>query len=116
MNRFDKFAARASGVVSHAAFFLACVAMVVLWAPSILFIHNLDTWQLIINTSTTIITFLMVAILENSTQQFENATNAKLDTILKGLSELHETNSELLDNMIGAEESIGAKKPPADVE
>ena len=84
MTFFDKFAGRASGWVSSAPFFTFCVLMVLVWAPSILVIKSLDTWQLIINTTTTIITFLMVAILENSTKQFENAVHRKLDALLNG--------------------------------
>lgn len=84
MSFFDRFAERASNWVSSAPFFTFCVLMVVVWGPSILVIRNLDTWQLIINTTTTIITFLMVAILENSTKQFENAVHKKLDALLNG--------------------------------
>ena len=84
MTFFDRFAERASGWVSSAPFFSFCVLMVLVWAPSILIIKSLDTWQLIINTTTTIITFLMVAILENSTKQFENAVHKKLDALLTG--------------------------------
>lgn len=86
MTFFDKFAERASRIVSHAPFFTFCVLLVLTWAPSILVFRNLDTWQLIINTTTTIITFLMVALLENSTRQFENAVNQKLDAQTRGIA------------------------------
>ena len=88
MTFFDKFAERASSWVSSAPFFTFCVLMVLVWAPSILVIKSLDTWQLIINTTTTIITFLMVAILENSTKQFENAVHRKLDALLNGQADV----------------------------
>ena len=63
---FDRFASAAARVASRAWFFCFCVLLVVLWAPSIILIRSIDTWQLIINTLTTIITFLMVALLQNS--------------------------------------------------
>jgi hypothetical protein len=58
---FDRFAARASNAASRAWFFTLCVLLVALWAPSVLVLRDIDTWQLIINTVTTIITFLLVA-------------------------------------------------------
>ncbi len=60
---FDRFAGWAALLASRATFFAFCVLLIVLWAPSILVLHKVDTWQLIINTATTIITFLMVALL-----------------------------------------------------
>lgn len=84
MSFFDRFAERASSWVSSAPFFTFCLLLVLVWGPSIIIIRDVDTWQLIINTTTTIITFLMVAILENSTKQFENSVHQKLDALLNG--------------------------------
>lgn len=81
--------------------------MVVLWLPSILIIRNLDTWQLVINTTTTIFTFLMVAVLENSTQRFEDSVHAKLDGVLDLLGELKETSTEEAEQTKGIEKEIG---------
>jgi low affinity Fe/Cu permease len=86
---FDRFATRASHFVSRAPFFAFCVILVVVWAPT-MFLMKLDTSQLIINTATTIITFLMVAILQNSQTRFEAATNKKLNAIADALSDLLE--------------------------
>ena len=58
---FDHFAGWSSRMVGRAAFFAFCVLLVVVWAPTIFLLQSVDTWQLIINTITTIITFLMVA-------------------------------------------------------
>ena len=63
---FDRFAEKVAEIASRAWFFVFCVLLVVLWAPSTLFLGNIDTWQLIINTATTIITFLLVALLQNT--------------------------------------------------
>src|SRR5215210_7176153 len=63
---FDRFAGHAAQLASRAWFFAFCVLLILLWAPSITVIGSVDTWQLIINTATTIVTFLMVALLQNS--------------------------------------------------
>jgi hypothetical protein len=68
---FDRFAGGASLVASRATFFAFCVLLVVLWLPSWFLIQDLDLWQLIINTVTTIVTFLMVALLQNSQRSAE---------------------------------------------
>ena len=61
---FDRFAEAASEFASHAIFFIACALLVVLWLPSYFIVGNLNTsGSLIINTLTTIITFLLVALL-----------------------------------------------------
>jgi low affinity Fe/Cu permease len=85
---FDRFAAHASDVSSGALFFIFCAALVVLWLPSYFLLRSLNTWQLIINTITTIITFLLVALLQNSQRRVEDAMNDKLDAIADGLADL----------------------------
>ena len=85
---FDRFAEEASEFASHAVFFIACVALVAVWAPSYFAIRSLNTWQLIINTITTIVTFLLVALLQNSQRRSEQAIHAKLDALAEGLADL----------------------------
>jgi hypothetical protein len=85
---FDMFAGVASQVASRAAFFTFCVLLVVVWAPSIFLLRQVDTWQLIINTVTTIITFLMVALLQNSQTRSDQAVQHKLNAIADGLADL----------------------------
>ena len=85
---FDRFASAAARVASRAWFFCFCVLLVVLWAPSIILIRSIDTWQLIINTLTTIITFLMVALLQNSQTRADQALQHKLNAIADSLSDL----------------------------
>jgi Low affinity iron permease len=85
---FDRFAGMASAVVGRAAFFAFCVLLILIWAPSIVVLRDVDTWQLIINTATTIITFLMVALLQNSQTRNEQAVHHKLNAIADGLSDL----------------------------
>lgn len=85
---FDKFAEGASRLASRAWFFAFCVLMVVVWAPSILVLKKVDTWQLIINTLTTIVTFLMVALLQNSQTRADQAVQHKLNAIADALADL----------------------------
>jgi len=85
---FDRFAKAAAGFFSKPWFFAICVMLVVVWAPSILLIRNVDTWQLIINTATTIITFLMVALLQNTQTRNDESTQDKLNAIADGLADL----------------------------
>jgi low affinity Fe/Cu permease len=84
---FDRFAHRCAEVVSKAPFFTFCVALVVVWAPTILF-TDFDTWQLLINTPTIIITFLLVALLQNTQRRGEQAIHIKLDAIADGMADL----------------------------
>ena len=84
---FDRFAQRSAELVSKAPFFVFCVVLVVVWAPTILF-TDFDTWQLLINTPTTIITFLLVALLQNTQRRGEQAIHVKLDAIADGMADL----------------------------
>jgi low affinity Fe/Cu permease len=85
---FDRFADRASQVVSRAPFFAFCVLLVVVWIPSYFAFGSIDTWQLVINTVTTIVTFLLVALLQNSQTRADQALQQKLNAIAEGLAEL----------------------------
>jgi low affinity iron permease len=85
---FDRFAGWAAQLVGRAFFFSFCVILVVVWLPTIFVLHDIDTWQLVINTVTTIITFLMVALLQNSQTRSDQALQHKLNAIADGLADL----------------------------
>jgi hypothetical protein len=85
---FDTFAGWSSKLASRAAFFTFCVLLVVVWAPTIIVLRDVNTWQLIINTVTTIVTFLMVALLQNSQTRSDQAVQHKLNAIADGLADL----------------------------
>ena len=112
---FDRFAARASDFVSEAVFFLACVLLVVVWLPSYFVFRDVDTWQLVINTATTIVTFLLVALLQNSQRRNELAMNAKLDALADGLADLMEgiapENAKLQSDMRELRTAVGIEEP-----
>ncbi|RRR98750.1 hypothetical protein EIW28_16470 [Glycomyces terrestris] len=84
---FDHLASHVADFASRAWFFSCCVLLVLLWAPLIIF-FDFDTWQLIINTPTTIITFLMVALLQNTQSRNEKAVQHKLNAMADALSHL----------------------------
>jgi low affinity Fe/Cu permease len=92
---FDRFADHASTVVSRAPFFAFCVLLVVVWLPSYFAFGNIDTWQLIINTITTIVTFLLVALLQNSQTRSDLALQQKLNAIADGLASLMAAQKDL---------------------
>lgn len=87
---FENFAERATSVAGGAAFFVGCVVLVVLWLATYFIFGDPDTWQLVINTVTTIITFLLVALLQNSQRRSASAIHEKLDAIADGLADLME--------------------------
>jgi low affinity Fe/Cu permease len=97
MGLFDRFAERASHFTSRAWFFGFCVVLVLVWAPSLPLFGSLDTWQLVINTATTIITFLLVALLQNSQWRGNKATNQKLDAVAGGLADTMDAMDQVLD-------------------
>lgn len=84
---FDRFAGHAATFASRAPFFAACVLLIIVWAPTI-FLLSFDTSQLLINTATTIVTFLLVALLQNSQTRNDQATQHKLNAIADGLADL----------------------------
>ncbi len=88
LSLFDRFATASSRYVSRAWFFALCVLLVLVWAPSYFLIRQIDTWQLIINTATTIVTFLLVALLQNSQYRADEAIQHKLNAIAEGLGDL----------------------------
>ncbi|MBO9520838.1 MAG: low affinity iron permease family protein [Nocardioidaceae bacterium] len=91
---FDEFAERSASVFSRAPFFVFCVVVLLLWAPSYFLIRDGDEWQMIVHTVTTIITFLMVAILQNSEWRANAAVQGKLNAIAGALAELMDAETD----------------------
>ncbi len=71
----------------------------VVWAPTIFLLKSVDTWQLIINTVTTIITFLMVALLQNSQTRSDQAVQHKLNAIADAIADLMAHTSDASDHV-----------------
>jgi low affinity Fe/Cu permease len=80
---FTKFSTAVSKWTGRPPVFATCCVLVVIWAASGPIFKFSDTWQLVINTSTTIITFLMVFLIQNTQNRDNNALHAKLDELIR---------------------------------
>lgn len=80
---FSDLAAHVARATGRPLTFALCVAVVLVWAASGPFFHFSDTWQLIINTGTTIVTFLMVFLIQNTQNRDGAAIQAKLDELIR---------------------------------
>jgi low affinity Fe/Cu permease len=82
---FRKFSQVSAQVVGSSWAFIVSVLIIVVWAATGPMFHYSDTWQLIINTGTTVITFLMVFIIQNTQNRDAKAIHLKLDELIKGV-------------------------------
>ena len=82
---FNRFTSAVSVVLGHAWVFVTALVLLLVWGISGPFFGFSDTWQLIVNTSTTIVTFLMVFIIQNTQNRDNMAMNVKLDAIMEKL-------------------------------
>src|SRR5258705_12803375 len=115
---FRKFAHRTSrGVGSPWAFILA-VLVIVVWGLTGPIFHFSDTWQLVINTGTTIVTFLMVFLIQNTQNRDAIAIHLKLDELIRALKgarnklvDLEELSDEELEELRLEFRRLGAEQP-----
>ncbi|HET6680878.1 MAG TPA: low affinity iron permease family protein [Gemmatimonadaceae bacterium] len=91
---FVRFAKALSTGAGRPATFAAAVALIVIWAVSGPVFGFSDTWQLVINTSTTIITFLMVFLIQHTQNRDTEAIQLKLDEIIRSV---HGARNDLID-------------------
>jgi low affinity Fe/Cu permease len=85
---FDRLADRADAMFSHPAFFVFEIALVVVWGATGWLFDWSDTWHLLINTPTTIITFLLVGLSANTTRRANGASQQKLNALVRAVAEL----------------------------
>jgi low affinity Fe/Cu permease len=86
---FGKAAARTAACVGTPWAFSFAVVVVVIWAISGPHYHYSDTWQLVINTGTTIVTFLMVFLIQNTQNRDARALHLKLDELIRSVQAAH---------------------------
>ena len=103
---FRLFARRSSAMLGSAWAFAGALLVILIWLVTGPTFHYSDTWQLIINTGTTIITFLMVFLIQNTQNRDAKAMHLKLDEIIRALKkarnelvDLEELSDEELDRL-----------------
>jgi low affinity Fe/Cu permease len=87
---FNHFATKTSTAAGQPVTFVIAVLIILVWGVTGPMFHYSDTWQLIINTGTTIVTFLMVFLIQNSQNRDGAAMQAKLDELLRAVDKARE--------------------------
>ena len=91
---FQALAATVSAVVGSKWAFSAALLVIAAWAVLGPYFHYSDTWQLVVNTATTIVTFLMVFLIQNTQNRDARAIHLKLDEIIRSIRHAH---NEMID-------------------
>ncbi len=84
-DRFRHFAQHAASVVGTPWAFAVAVAVIAVWAVTGPLFHYSDTWQLVINTGTTVVTFLMVFVIQSTQNRDAHAIHLKLDELIRAV-------------------------------
>ena len=119
---FARFAQWTATQAGKSYTFLAALLIVIGWAASGPLFHFSDTWQLVINTGTTIVTFLMVFLIQNSQNRDTTAIQAKLDELIRAtrlannaMLNLEDLDDETLERLREHYRKLG-ERSPGDVE
>jgi len=106
MNLFNAFAQRTASVMGSAPIFLAAVFLVAVWAITGPYFHYSESWQLVVNTGTNIITFWMVFVIQNTQNRDARTMHLKLDELIRSIKDarndminLDELTDEQLDHI-----------------
>jgi len=119
MNRlFNWIAARISSFAGQSYAFIGALMLIAIWGITGPIFHYSDTWQLVINTATTIVTFLMVFLIQNSQNRDAAAMQAKLDELLRAVAKArgdfigieHLTDAEIEKIRAALERETGNRK------
>jgi low affinity Fe/Cu permease len=106
---FAHFATRASTFAGHYVTFLGAVAVILVWAVSGPIFGFSETWQLVINTGTTIVTFLMVFLIQNTQNRDALAVHLKLDELIYAMESADDTLMRAEDETIEELEALKQK-------
>lgn len=122
---FADIANRTSQVAGRAITFLIAIGVVLIWAATGHWFQYSDTWQLVINTGTTIITFLMVFLIQNSQNRDSAAIQLKLDELIRvstarnslvGIERLTDEEIEEIRTKSGSHASAAKKMEPGSIQ
>ena len=94
---FHKFAVKVAKLAGSPWMFAGALALITLWILTGPIFHFSDTWQLVINTGTTIITFLMVFLIQNTQSRESEAMQLKLDELLRAVTKARTSLVDLED-------------------
>lgn len=94
---FRKFAHKISVAAGSSYIFVAALIIILVWALTGPIFHFSDSWQLVINTGTTIITFLMVFLIQNTQNRDSRALHLKLDELIRAMKNARNTLVDLED-------------------
>ena len=113
---FGKFASSASSWLGSKWAFIGAILVILVWATTGPLFHFSDTWQLVINTGTTIVTFLMVFLIQNTQNRDAKAINLKLNELIYATAaagdqmlDIEKLSDEELDTMQARYEQIRAE-------
>lgn len=89
---FENFVEAANRLVSSAPFFVVCVGIVVAWLLSFPLFHDLKSWQVVIHTVASVMTLLLLVLLENASRRAEEAGQEKLNVIAEAVAALMDSH------------------------
>jgi low affinity Fe/Cu permease len=119
---FGQFAAQTSSLLGSRWAFTCAVLIILIWAAAGPLYHFSDTWQLVINTGTTIITFLMVFLIQNTQNRDARAINLKLNELIHAIDkaknrmiDIENLSDEELNELAATYESIRLKSRAREV-
>ncbi|TQL69771.1 low affinity iron permease [Nocardioides albertanoniae] len=92
-NWFERFVEAVTHVVSHAPFFYVIVVVLVLWAASFPFWPSSTKWELGLHTGSSVLSLLLLVLLQNAGRRSEEASHEKLNVIASALSDLMESRA-----------------------
>jgi len=114
---FRKFSVAAANTLGAPWMFIANVLLIIIWAGAGPFFDYSDTWQLVVNTATTVFTYLAVFLIQNTQNRDAMAIHLKLDELIKGVSgaRTHLVNLENLtdDELLELQKEFGRLRKKA---
>jgi low affinity Fe/Cu permease len=115
-SRFDRFVEAVHLKVSRPSFFIVCVTVIAIWLASAPLWADLKAWQYVIHTVASVITLLLLALLENAGRRSEEASQEKLNVIAEALAALMRSRAsedpELEDAARKLSEAVGLEERP----